>query len=198
MVAAVLDLDEGARMPVHAGDEMARRLAHSGDVGDIRLVFQWVGEIVGAAEQLLGIAEHAVDLGHGGKRRRVDLCRAAGDHDPRIGPLPPGAADRLPCLAHGFRRYSAAIDQHGILETSLAGALAHNLGFEGVQAATECEDVERLARCGHGSLMAESRRKGQPQAGTARRSATVIASSSPSAIVPDHSYSAGPVIRMWS
>ena len=36
---------------------------------------------------LLGVAEHEVDLGHGGEAGRVDLGGAAGDDQPGAGPL---------------------------------------------------------------------------------------------------------------
>ena len=75
-----------------------------------------------ARVELFLIAEHAVDLGHGGESLRLDLRRAAGDDDARAGPLAADAADRLARLAHGLRRHRAGVDHHGIVEAGGAAS----------------------------------------------------------------------------
>src|SRR3546814_11712306 len=99
VVAALLHLDEGARAFGEAGDELRRGLLHRHDVvhGDARRLR--IKKTLRA--QLLLVAEHAVDLGHGGEALRVDLGRAAGDDDLRVGVLAPRLADRLARLAPG-------------------------------------------------------------------------------------------------
>ena len=107
MVAAVLDLDEGAGAPVHALDQMSGGLAHRHDVVD-RATRRGIGECRSRHRPLRvsfsRVAEHEIDLGHGGERAGVDLRGAAGDDDARAGPLAARLADRLAGLAHGLRR----------------------------------------------------------------------------------------------
>jgi hypothetical protein len=55
-----------------------------------------------------------VDLGHGGIGLCCHLRPAARDHDPRLGPLPPQPADRLPCLPVGLGRHRTGMDDDGI------------------------------------------------------------------------------------
>ena len=121
MVAAVLHLHQGAGAPLEAVDQMRRRLAHAHDVVDDDLLRRRYAEIgralkraacigPGLRAHLLGVAEHAVDLRHGGEAFGLDLRGAAGDDDSRIRPLAPGSADRLPRLAHRFGGHRAGID----------------------------------------------------------------------------------------
>ncbi len=64
----------------------------------------------------------------------------------RPGPLAPGAADGLARLALGLGRDGAGVDDHRVAEPGGCGVAAHHLGFEGVQAAAEGDDLDP----GHG------------------------------------------------
>ena len=79
MVAAVLHLDEGARAALDGVDHMAGGLAHRKDVVDARLLGVVDAEIrqraIGMRLQLLLIAEHEIDLVHGGEILRARSAR---------------------------------------------------------------------------------------------------------------------------
>ena len=63
-----------------------------------------------AAIELLLVAEHAIDFGHGGERVRLGLRRAAGDDDARLRLLAAELADRLARLPHRFGGDRAGVD----------------------------------------------------------------------------------------
>ena len=117
MVAAVLDLDEGAGTAVHALDQVAGGLPHRHDVvdADRRLAVR-AEAAIGGGRQLLAIAEHEVDLRHRGEAGRVDLRGAARDHDPRRRVLAPRLADRLPGLAHRLAGDGAGVDEDRVAQ----------------------------------------------------------------------------------
>ena len=62
-----------------------------------------------------GIAQHLVDLGHGGEGLGIDLGGAAGDDDAGSRMAPPQAADGLARLAAGFGGNRAGVDDEGIV-----------------------------------------------------------------------------------
>jgi hypothetical protein len=97
VVAAVLDLHEGAGAALEAVHEMQRGLADLHDVVDAHLLGPRQAEIGRPAfrRELLGIAEHAVHLRHGGEALGLDLRRAARDDDPHVRPLAPGLRTRI-------------------------------------------------------------------------------------------------------
>ena len=72
MIAALLDLDEGARPALEAVEQMRRGVAQRHDVGDRDRT-----AVVGEAPpvELLGVAEHPVDLRHRGEALRVRAAR---------------------------------------------------------------------------------------------------------------------------
>ena len=65
--------------------------------------------------ELLLIAQHLVDLGHGGEAGGIDLGGAAGDDDAGLGILAPGLADRLARLARRLGGDGAGVDHDGAL-----------------------------------------------------------------------------------
>ena len=84
MVAAVLHLDEGAGARAEAVDQRVRGLAHRHDVVDGHA--RAVGETQAAENlrvHLLGVADDAIDLRHGGEAPGLDLRGAAGDDEAR-------------------------------------------------------------------------------------------------------------------
>ena len=70
--------------------------------------------IPGARIEFADIGDQAINLGHRGQRSTFHFGCAAGYQQPRIGPLAPGAADRLTGLAHGFGSHRAGIDHNQI------------------------------------------------------------------------------------
>ena len=176
MIAAILYLDEGPRLAVEACRQMAGGLGHRHDVV---YRYPFLSDAAPAfGLQLLGIADDAADLGHGGEGGRVDLGGAAGDDDPGIGPVAAGAADRLAGLALGFRRHGAGIDDNRIGHARGLGVAAHHLGFISVEPAAESQDID-----GWESLPAH--------AAAARCAAP---DNSPSSISPMKLVAAGPVM----
>ncbi len=88
----------------------------------------------------LGIADHRVDLGHGGKGLGFGLRRTAGHDQLRLGVLAPKLADFLPRLANRLCRYRAGIDHHRAFHARLRRQRLHRFGLIGVQAASECRE----------------------------------------------------------
>ena len=116
MIAAVLHLHIGARAGAEAVDQMARRFRDRHDVVDLHplsLTHEISGHVgPGCSLHLFGIADHPVNLGHGGKGFRLGLGGAAG-HDQRgIGVLPAQAADVLARLAHRLGCHGAGVHDH--------------------------------------------------------------------------------------
>ena len=139
MVAALLHLHEGPRPAGEFGDQMRRRLARRHDVGHRargarRPAFR---------PQLVRVAQHAVHAGQLRPRRRIDLRRAAGDHDARTWPLARRATDRLARLALRLGRHRAGVDDHRVGQSG--GVAAHHLALVGVQPAAEGEDLDAHA-----------------------------------------------------
>ncbi len=142
VVAAVLHLKEGAAAAVEAVDHLRRGLLHGHDVVDAHAL-GIVEEARGL--ELLGIAQHRVDLFHRRIGRGLGLRRAAGDDDARARPLAPRAADRLARLAHGFRRHRAGVEDHRVFEAGFGRARLHAFRLIGVQTAAEGDDLDHAA-----------------------------------------------------
>ena len=140
MVAALLHLDEGAGAAFQTADQVTGGFLQGHDIGNDHR-FGIVG--IGGGVELFQIADHPVDLGHGGEFIRLQLGGAAGDDDPGLRVVAPRLADGLAGLAFGFRRHCTGIDDHRVFEPGLGGALAHDLRFKGVEAATEGDDLGR-------------------------------------------------------
>ena len=98
--------------------------------------------------QLLRVAEDAVDAGHGGQRRRVDLRGAAGDDDAGAGLLAARPADRLARLALGLGGDGAGVDDDGVGQPGRGGVGRASPRFVGVEPAAEGEDLGRHAVTG--------------------------------------------------
>src|SRR6202035_5669386 len=75
------------------------------------------GVTPGFGGELLGIAEHAIDLRHVAEAFGLDLGGATGDHDPGARPFAPQAADRLARLAGRLRGHRAGVDHDGVCQT---------------------------------------------------------------------------------
>src|SRR6185503_17303866 len=99
MVAAVLDLQEGAGVAFDAAYAMQRRGFRRHDVADLDF-FESIQRSPGRGGQLLLVAEHAIDLGHCTEGPGIGLRGAAGDDDLRAWPLAAEFADRLAGLLH--------------------------------------------------------------------------------------------------
>ena len=112
MVAALLDLDEGAGAPFQAADKVGREFPDRHDIGDLhrRAVAAEAGRI-----QFLLVAENAGHLRHGGEGFRVQLRGATGDDDPRPGVVARNAADGLARLPFRFGGHRAGIDDDGVV-----------------------------------------------------------------------------------
>ena len=95
----------------------------------------------GFAAHLVVIADDPIDLGHISEHPGLRLRRAAGDDNARIRPLALQPADRLPRLRHGLVGDRAAIDDDGVGEPRALRLAGDHLGFEGIEAAAEGDDV---------------------------------------------------------
>ncbi len=158
MIAAVLHLHEYPRPALlKSFDQMRRHLLDGHDVGDRdlfagfdakarRAVERGARRPPGLAAHLVVIAEHAIDLGHISEHLRLGLRRAAGHHDAPVRPLALEPADRLPRLRHGFIGDRAAIDDDGVGEPGIPRLAQDHLGFEGVEAAAEGDDLDAHVR----------------------------------------------------
>ncbi len=143
MVAAVLNLHIGSRPAAEALDEMSGGFRDRHDVVDddtLGAADAEAGE--GGSLHLVVVADHMVDFRHVREAGRIDLRRAARDHDLCVRPRPPRLPDRLPRLPHGFRRHRAGVHDHRVGEARGARMLAHDLRFIGVQPAAEGDDVD--------------------------------------------------------
>ena len=139
MVAALLHLDDGPGAAVEAFDQMRRCLAHrenspADTPAEIAVAF---------GAHLFGIAEHGVDFGHCREARGIDLRRATRDDERAPRMFAAQLADGLPRLTLGLGRNGAGIDDDRVVEPGRLGMPADRFGFEGVEAATERDDVER-------------------------------------------------------
>src|SRR6056297_994393 len=211
MVAAVLDLHEGARAPLHPVDQMRGGLAHGHDVVDDDLFALTDTEglqlLPGPGLHLLVIAHDLRHFRHGGEGPGLDLGGAAGDDDARVGAFAGDAADALAGLARGFRRDRAGIDDDGVLEAGLAGLTLHRLGLVGVEPAAECDKIDAHGPCivtscgarGGGRVMRSCDPRILPSCGPAHRYAP--SHTAPAKISAgnrsSHSISTGPVISTW-
>jgi hypothetical protein len=134
MVAAVLDLDEGASVRGEAGGEMRRGFADLHDVGDDD---GGVG-LPRLRSQLVGVADDAVDFGHGREAGGVDLCGASGDDDLCLGTVAFRAADRHPRRLNRRVGDRAAVDHDHVPP---GDERADGLAFGNVEAAAEADDL---------------------------------------------------------
>ena len=154
MVAAILYLHVGPRPAAEAIDQVAGGLADRHDVVDLHalgLARREPGP--GLSMGLLAVAEHMVDLRHGGEPRGLDLRRASRHDDPRRRVLAPGAADGLHGLPHGLGCHRAGIDDDCIAEAGRRCMPAHHLGLVGVEAAAQRDEGRfRRGGLGHGVL----------------------------------------------
>ena len=139
VIAALLHLDKGAGAAGELGHQMRRRLARGHDVADAR---------AGAGRpalrlQLFDIAQYPMDIGQRRPCRRVDLRRATGHDDPRVGLFAGDAPDRLTRLPLGLGGHRAGVDDDRVRrDRRLARESAHHLAFVGVQAATKSDDLD--------------------------------------------------------
>ena len=124
------------------------------DVVDADLVRRIDTEIrqaaIGLGVQLVVVADDEIDLGHGGEGGGLGLRGAAGDDDAGIRVFAPRLADRLARLAHGFAGHRAGVDDDGAAGScprpASVCAIAHDLGFEGIEPAAESHDVDAAYR----------------------------------------------------
>ena len=156
MVAAVLHLHEGAGAASKAVDQVRRGFPDRHDVVDQDFFFAFGAERVTPGKhgagvgpcggpQLLLIAEHAVDLGHRGKRCGLGLRGTAGDDDAGTRPLAPQLADRLPRLPRRLRGDRAGVDHHGVGEPGRFRLAPDQLQLVGIEPAAEGEDIDAHA-----------------------------------------------------
>ena len=139
MVTAVLHLHIGARARTKPVDQMPGSFGHGHDIVDLHAL-RFTHEIRRQPPpclglHFLGIADHGVHLGHGGKCLGLGLGGAAGHDEPRIGVFATQFANLLPRLAYRLGGYGAGIDHDGTLKPRLPGKVFHGLGLIGVQPA---------------------------------------------------------------
>jgi len=82
---------------------------------------------------VMGVTASADDgVGDVSEALRIDLGGAAGDHDARIGPLAPCAANRLSGLAHRLLGHRAGVEDDEIVVACGARRAAVDSGSTGV------------------------------------------------------------------
>ena len=183
MIAAILNLDEGARTALQPIDQVTGGFLDTHDVVDAHLLAFVDAEIdnasIGIALQLFGIAENEIDLVHPGKSRGFRLGGAAGDDDAGIGIIAPGLTDRLTRLTHGLVGDRAGIDQHSLLQTRSFRLALHHLRLIGIEPAAKGYHID-----GHEAATSSA---GSP-------GAVLVHSSVSRSISPSNSTSVAPVI----
>ncbi len=149
VIAAVLHLHEGPRVPFKAVDQMERGIVHRREIVDDDFFLGGDAEIEGAFQIDPGrgrvfrkISEYAINLGHRGERSGLGLGGAAGNDDLGVRVLPLQAADGLARLADGLGGHGARIDDDRIRESCRFRIAAHQLRLRGVQPATEGDDFD--------------------------------------------------------
>src|SRR5262249_13443792 len=100
------------------------------------------GVLPSAAAKLVAIAEHTMDLPHGGEGGGFGLRRAAGHDNAVIGVLPRVFADGLARLCHGFGRDRACVEYGRILEPGGVRVPPDYLRLEGIEPAPEGHHVD--------------------------------------------------------
>ena len=156
MVAAVLNTQMGAGAALGSFDHGRLELLTRHDVADHN------GGTVCHQQrlaELLTIAQHAVDLGHGGIALGRYLRRTASHHDARPGPGPASLADGLTRLALGLGRHSAGVKNDHVVEPRRTGAGYHRLRLPGVEPTAERDHLRRWSLCAHGRRLSVSPRK---------------------------------------
>jgi len=91
--------------------------------------------------ELLAIAEHTRDFGHGRKYRSFRLRGAARHHDIGIWPFALEFADTLPRLPHGFAGNRTSVDDNGV-GPRLRSRVADHLRLIRIEPASECDDLD--------------------------------------------------------
>jgi hypothetical protein len=138
MIAAVLYLRIGARARSGLPCGHVQRCARAIDGADSDAWHPTGPQVVECLGQhLFGVADDVIDLRHGDKARRVDLCGAARDDQLRVRIFATQPANGLSALAHGLGGDRAGIDDDGVVKPRFGGAMAHRLGLEGVEPAAE-------------------------------------------------------------
>ena len=143
MIAAILDLDEGARVILEAGHEMRRRFLHGHDIGDANAgrIF-----VVAAKDEAFGlhflvVAENAIHFRHGCELAGRNLGGAARHDDPGPGPLAPETPDGLAGLAFRLAGHGAGIDDNRVVQPRFPGKIAHDLGLVGIETSAKGNDL---------------------------------------------------------
>ena len=157
VIAAILNLNIGARPRAKAVNQMVGGLGDRHDVIDAQL-FGFADVIgrkfrPGARVHLARIAQNNVDLRHGGKAFGVGLRGTTRHDQPRIGVGPPLRANILACLAHGLGRDRAGIHDHRIRHAMMVGQFSHGLCLIGVQTTAM---IGKDGRFSHGPTRPES------------------------------------------
>ena len=141
MVAAILNFHIGPGAVLEPIDQMTGGLPHAHNVIDPDPTFGGCYGI-GAPRRLFRITQDKVDLGHGRKRRRIDLCRAAGDNQAGVRAFPPCLANGLTRLANSLRRHSTGVEDHRVFKAILGGTGADDLALIGIKPAAEGDNID--------------------------------------------------------
>ena len=144
VVASLLYLKKAACVPGKGVQHMGRGFAYLHHVADNHRRVALGKRLPGRRGQLVVIADHMVDLGHGIPIVGGDLRGASGNDDPGIGILAARAANSLAGLALGLGRHSAGIEDDRVVQAGAGGLITNNLGFPDIQPAAECLDTRRV------------------------------------------------------
>ena len=145
MVAAVLHREKSAGVALDRRKNRRRRivaprrLANGRDIDSSRKTAPRDGA------GFFPIADDMGDFRHFGEFLRLDLGRAAGDDDPRLGPLALETADRLAGLPGRFRRHGAGVDHDEAAFAALRRQIADGLRFGEIEPAAESDDFDFFA-----------------------------------------------------
>ncbi len=145
MIAAVLDLHEGAGVAGETVYHVGSGLAQLGDRIHLDFFFAAQAEIaVARGGELFRIAQDEIDLGHAGKHCGIDLGGAAGNDEARTGAARPRTANGLARLAHRLRGHRTSVEDDGIAEAGAGRSGANDFRLVGVEAAAEGHHFEPI------------------------------------------------------
>ena len=92
--------------------------------------------------ELLGIADHQIDLGHGREQACGSICAAQPVTMMRAPGAAPRPANGLPRLAHRLGRHRAGVEDHGVGKPASAARQRRRLRLIGIEPAAEGDHLQ--------------------------------------------------------
>ena len=139
VITAVLDLYESAHPILEPGQHVRSGFGDCGDIVDADAFARRRGP--GRGFELFTVADDTVEFGQDGPGLGIDLHGTAGRHDPGVGVFAAQTPDGLARLAFGLGGDGAGVDDNRVLRICFVEMAADDLGFIGIEAAAEGDDV---------------------------------------------------------